>query len=83
MKKSVLLQSMGEGEFSICEFFVSGAYAFVEPRWCDAKSAVALSKRLIDRNDTTVQRIIIVDSGDCTVFEWQRGKGITLPVTAG
>jgi hypothetical protein len=29
--------------------------------------------------DGPIVKIIITDGGDHTVFEWQRGKGITFP----
>ena len=72
----------GEREFSVVEFYDSGYHAYVEPCWLDAKGAVELSKRCTDAATAAegfVNKVIIVDGGDNTVFEWQRGKGVTFP----
>jgi hypothetical protein len=66
-------------EFSVCEFFSNDTHCYVEPRWLPPKEAVELAKRMVDRNDPFVDKIIITDGGDNTVFQWERGKGITWP----
>jgi len=43
---------------------------------------VELAKRCTDAATAAegfVNKVIIVDGGDNTVFEWQRGKGVTFP----
>ena len=48
----------------------------------EAKEAVELSKDYSERPAAKlgiIQRITIIDGGDCTVFEWQHGKGVVFP----
>lgn len=81
MRKDELLRKLKEsdGEFSVVEFFTNGTHAYVEPRWLDAECAVEMSKLLVDRKDPSVDKVVITDGGDNTVFMWERGKGITWP----
>ena len=30
-----------------------------------------------------IRRVIITDSGDCTVWEWKNGEGVTFPPSEG
>jgi hypothetical protein len=69
---------MSEGEFSVVEFYDDDYYAYVE-RWLDGESAVRLAKRRSDMATAKVAKIIITDGGDYTVFQWERGKGVTFP----
>lgn len=67
------------GEFSVYQFFPDDSYEEVL-RFVDPKTAVETAKRLTEslggRMGTT-QRVIIIDGGDFTCFEWQFGKGVT------
>ena len=69
------------GEFSVCQFFPGGDYGY-ELRFVDAETAMVGAKAIIQsvggRLGTT-ERVIVTDGGDCIVFEWQHGKGITFP----
>jgi hypothetical protein len=67
---------MSEGEFSVVEFYDDGTHAYVE-RWLDAEHAVKLASKLAQQQRDSVDRIIITDGGDFTVFEWTKGKGVT------
>jgi hypothetical protein len=72
---------MSDGKFSVCEFYDDGYHAYVE-RWLDAESAVNLAKRCTDAAivaDGLVVKVIVTDGGDDTVFQWERGKGVTFP----
>lgn len=68
-----------EGEFSVCQFFEDGSYEYVR-RYVSAEEAVNAAKHytsnVIVKMGIT-KRVIITDGSDCTVFEWQQGKGIT------
>jgi hypothetical protein len=63
-------------EFSVVEFYDDDSHAYVA-RQLDARDAVYLAKHCTRRLHDGVTRIIITDGGDDTVFEWQRGKGVT------
>jgi hypothetical protein len=69
------------GEFSVCQFFEDGSYEYTN-RWIDAETAVQRAKVLtttVGAKLGTTRRVIITDGGDCCVFEWQYGKGVTFP----
>lgn len=72
---------MTEELFNVVQFFPDGMYEYTD-RNVDVSTAVdralALSQTVGAKIGTT-ERVIITDSGDCTVFEWQFGKGITFP----
>jgi hypothetical protein len=72
---------MSEGEFSVCQFFKDGSYEYVR-RYVDGETAVNVAQHYT-RNVATqigvVERVIITDGGDYTVFEWLPGKGVTFP----
>ena len=65
--------------FNVCQFFPDGGYEYAARR-IPAKESIELMKRLTEsvggRIGTTV-RVIVTDSGDFTVAEWEYGKGIT------
>ena len=49
-----------------------------------AKEAVELARSYTVRPAAVIgviQRVIITDDGDNTVFEWQFGKGVTFPLS--
>lgn len=52
----------------------------------DAQNAVQTAAKLVGLVDAgimpAVRRIIITDDGDCTVFEWRAGQGVTYPTPA-
>lgn len=67
------------GEFNVVQFFVDGSNEYVR-RNVDAETAVKAAHHYC--NNVAVQmgitkRVIITDGGDCTVFEWINGKGVT------
>jgi len=71
----------GECEFSVCQFFIDGTYEYVR-RWVTAKEAVTVAHHYTNNVAVkmgVVDRVIITDGGDFTVFEWKRGKGVTFP----
>jgi hypothetical protein len=68
-----------EGEFSTCMFLRDGKYEYVR-RWVDAKEAVEAAYHYansVGARMGVVDKVIITDSGDNTVFEWKYGKGVT------
>ena len=67
--------------FSVCQFFVGGHYEYVR-RFVPLEEAVTAVRHYTDNVAVKmgiVDRVIITDSGDCTVFEWKKGQGITWP----
>ena len=76
-----MFDSDDRDEFSVVEFYDDGYHRYVE-RLLGAEAAVKLSKLVVDSAERRphVTRVIITDGGDFTVFEWQRGKGVTLPM---
>jgi hypothetical protein len=68
-------------EFSVVEFFAEGTHHYVERR-LRSREALMLARHCICKYETKsghINRIIITDGGDFTVFEWEKGKGITWP----
>lgn len=68
-------------EFSVCQFFLDGAYEYV-CRFVPAAEAVRVFKLLassLGARIGTTRRVIITDGGDCTNAEWEFGKGLTYP----
>ena len=56
--------------------------SYRDASFVDAEAAVRAAKSLTDRPAArlgTIQRVIITDGGDCTVFEWRHGAGVTFP----
>jgi hypothetical protein len=70
-----------EGEFSVCQFFDNGTYEYVR-RYVTAQEAVETARHYTSNVAVKlgiVERVIITDGGDCCVFEWKKGEGITWP----
>ena len=63
-------------EFSVVEFLNDGTHRYVR-RWLDAENAVYLAHYCTRRLRDDVERVVITDGGDFTVFQWERGKGVT------
>lgn len=67
------------GEFSVHQWFASGHSECVRQN-VDAETAVDAAHHYcnsVGAKIGTTTRVIIVDSGDCTNFEWIFGKGVT------
>ena len=82
LKRYVEEKSMKE--FSVCQFFSDGKYEYVR-RFVEPEEAVKAAKHYTDSVAAKIgitQRVIITDGGDCCVFEWEYGKGITWPKLA-
>lgn len=68
-------------EYSVYQFFLDGSYEMLchfvlaEP----AARIFAGATTSLGAQLGTTQRVIITDGGDCIVFEWVYGKGITFP----
>lgn len=74
-------------EFSVVQFFPDGQYEYLL-RFVSLPEAVKKARDYTRPNRPAVlmgviQRVIITDGGDMTVFEWERGKGVTWPKTEG
>ena len=75
---------VGQLEFSVCQFFRDGSYEYVR-RYVGAEEAVKAAHHYshsVGAQLGVVARVIITDGGDCTVFEWKRGEGVTFPPEA-
>jgi hypothetical protein len=72
------------GEFSVAQFFDDETYEYVR-RWVTAGEAMYAARdysRSVAARSGLIAKIIITDGGDYTVFQWERGKGITFPPEA-
>ena len=72
------------GEFSVCQFFKSGAYEYVR-RSVGPEEAVKTAHHYthnVAAKLGMVERVIITDGGDDCCFEWKRGEGVTFPPEA-
>jgi hypothetical protein len=68
-------------DFSVVAFFDDGTHHYVE-RWLGRREALMLAWHCFRRQEGKsgpINRIIITDGGDFTVFEWKRSHGITFP----
>ena len=68
-------------EYSVCQFFVNGTYEYVR-RFVSEEEAVKAFAHYTNNVATAagvVERVIITDGGDFTVFEWRHGAGVTWP----
>jgi len=66
-------------EFSVWVF--GGATHWPVARHVSALRAIreaAIASKLSEEFGDT-ERVIITDGGDCTIFEWERGKGVIWP----
>lgn len=73
------------GEFSVAQFFTDGTHEYVR-RFVTAEEAVEASKHYIDSVAIVlglVDRVIITDALDFTVFEWKKNLGVTFPLPEG
>ena len=62
------------GEFNVVQFNADGTYHYVE-RWLGRREALMLAWHCFRRQEGKsgpINRIIITDRGDFTVFEWKR-----------
>ena len=72
---------MSTTEFSVFWWDELGL-SYRDACFVDAGTAVHAAKAITDRlaaHEGRVQRVIITDGGDCTVFEWRHGAGVTFP----
>lgn len=70
-----------ENEYSVCQFFENGEYEFTR-RWVSAEEAVKVAIHYatsVGAKIGTTVRVIIVDGGDCTNWEWKKGEGVVFP----
>lgn len=75
-------------EFSVYWFDPDGI-SHREAAFIGVRQAVELARSLTKRpaakikirGRVVIQRVIITDGGDHTVFEWKYGKGVTFPIT--
>jgi hypothetical protein len=70
-----------EGEFSVWAFFADG-FHFRHIEWVEEITALEGAGEVISSVAAQVgviERVIITDGGDNTVFEWEFGLGITFP----
>ena len=72
---------MNEPEFSVCQFFIDGSHEYVR-RFVSAEEAVKAACHYttsVGAKLGVVERVIITDGGDCTVFDWRKGVGVIWP----
>lgn len=70
-----------EEEFNVVQFFDNDTYEYVRRR-VGAREAVETAAhytRSVAAQAGIVNRVIITDDGDHTVFEWRYGAGVTFP----
>jgi len=75
---------MSSTEFSVYWFDELGL-SYPEARFIDAKAAMFTAVSLAQREAAIagrIQRVIVTDGGDHTVFEWKHGAGVTFPPPA-
>jgi hypothetical protein len=73
-----------EETFNTVQFFEDGSYEYVR-RNVSGQEAVEASHHYctsVGARIGTTRRVIVTDSGDCTVFEWRFGEGIVYPTKA-
>jgi hypothetical protein len=72
---------MAHGEYSVCQFFEDGTQEYTR-RYVDMQEAADAfthyTNNVACRMGIT-KRVIITDGGDCTIAEWQHGKGLIWP----
>ena len=67
-----------EGEFSVCQFFVSGEHEYVRA-WVDINEALEAFQHYTTSVAVKmgfVKKVIITDGGDCTCAVWTPEEGI-------
>lgn len=70
---------MPSGEFSVYVWMRDGVY-FCEKQLVDAETAVKAAHSQtsnVSANCGLTTKVMITDGGDCSVFEWEYGKGVT------
>jgi hypothetical protein len=68
-------------EFSVYQFFRDETHERVHVD-VSGQEALAAFYRLIaspGARTGTTRRVIIIDGGDCTNFEWRHGEGVVFP----
>jgi hypothetical protein len=78
---SGLMTEASTGEFSVF-WFDADECSYPELQGVGPKEAVEFAKSLTERPAALmgiICRVIITDGGDCTVFEWKKGEGVTYP----
>ncbi len=68
-------------KFSVCQFLEDGSYEYVR-RDILVEEALEVAKSYCNNVSAKLgltKRVIITDSGDCTVFEWKSGEGVVFP----
>lgn len=71
--------------FNVVQFFADDCGHEYVARDIEGLAAVRLAKQLTERLGArigTTLRVIITDSGDNTVFQWNFGAGVTWPTPA-
>jgi hypothetical protein len=80
-----------EFEFNVVQFYsdkagpLAGKHEFVR-RYVTAEEAVLAARHYTDNvacRTGIIDRVIITDGGDFTVFQWEYGKGVTFPPKEG
>jgi hypothetical protein len=70
--------------FNVIQFFADDSYEYVR-RSVTAEEAVKACGHYCNSVGARMgftKRVIITDAGDCVVFEWVNGEGVTFPPKA-
>lgn len=81
------LDDVNRPQFSVFLFYGDGSYhTELNWQWLNGRTATQLAVRLALKAHLNakyearpVTSIIITDGGDCTVWEWTSGQGVTFP----
>ena len=73
--------TLNEELFSVTQFFMDGSYETVIKHvpMQEAVDKAVWYCRSVTAIIGVTQRVIITDSGDCIVFEWQFTRGVVFP----
>jgi hypothetical protein len=77
---------MSKGEFSVYQFFYANGLHERVRHFVSAEEAVNAAMHYTDNvavRAGLIERVIITDGGDSTVFEWKHGKGVVYPPDLG
>ena len=77
--------SENKNEFHVCQFFTNGTYEYVR-RWVSVEEALKAAKHYTSSVAVKVgiiEKVIITDGGDSTVFEWRPKEGVVWPTRKG
>jgi hypothetical protein len=72
---------MSDNEFSVCQFFTDGSYEYVR-RFVTVDEAFKAVKHYTNNvaiKMGLIEKVIITDGGDSTVFEWTHKDGVVWP----